>query len=97
MTDASNDPLPARVSEYVIENRDAIPDEVLRKADLDESRRAQSGTIWPSPGTRCSKTTRRTTPTGCGRIPSSGPMLPTGTCERAAQRRSFRMILLLND
>ncbi len=34
-------PLPARVSEYVIENRDTTPDEVLCEADLDESRREQ--------------------------------------------------------
>jgi hypothetical protein len=39
MTD--NDPLPARVSGYVIENRDATPDEVLHEAGLDESQRAQ--------------------------------------------------------
>jgi hypothetical protein len=40
-TEASNDPLSARVSEYVAGNRDATPDEVLREAALNESRRAQ--------------------------------------------------------
>lgn len=39
MTDA--DPLPSRVAGYVVENRDATPDELLRECDLDESRRPQ--------------------------------------------------------
>ena len=34
-------PLPASVSEYVIEHREAYPDEVLRECDLSEGRREQ--------------------------------------------------------
>jgi hypothetical protein len=41
MTDTSNDPLPARAPEYMAEDPTATPDDVLREADLDESRREQ--------------------------------------------------------
>ncbi|HET7325149.1 MAG TPA: hypothetical protein VFJ06_12535 [Halococcus sp.] len=62
MTDDSQDPLPARVSEYVVDgNYDATPNEVLRDADLDEFWHEQAEHYLAVTRTRCSRTRREST------------------------------------